>query len=104
TLLGDQTVTRSRLREQVAGAQRIQLDLAPQPRDVDLQVVRAVAALAAPDLVEDHPVGQQPSLVAGEEGEQVELDRRDLNSALADEDRLEVDVDRQVADAEHAFR
>src|SRR5262252_9393769 len=63
TLPGDQTVTRSRLGEQTARAHRVRLDLAPEPRDVDVEVMGAVAAPAAPDLVEDHPVGQQPSFV-----------------------------------------
>ena len=62
------------LGDQVRGMARIGLDLPPQLRDVDVQVVRLDLVGGAPHLAQDRPVREQLALVAHEEGEQVELD------------------------------
>ena len=63
----DEPVASAGLGEQIARARRVGLELAPQLRDVDVQVVRLVPVGRPPHLAQDRPMRQQLALVLGEQ-------------------------------------
>src|SRR4051812_7493367 len=79
---------------------RVVLELAADVGDVDAQVVRLVAVAGTPHLAQERGGGDGLAGVDGEHGEQVELDRRevDVGAVAGDPPRREVDRHRPDPD------
>src|SRR5262249_17994300 len=103
----DLSAWRRRLREPVAGARfgedvkrarGVRLELASQLRHVDVEVVRLLAVAPPPHLAQQHLVREELAGVAGEDAEQAELVRGELDCLTAERDGALLKVDPQVAE------
>src|SRR6185436_11812149 len=72
----DEAVTDAGFGDQ-PGTGRVVAELLAELTRVDPQTLGLPAVLRSPDLLEDRPVGEHPSRVTGEEGEEGELLRRE---------------------------
>src|SRR5881296_1468404 len=54
-VVGTEAIAHAGLRHEVFGILRVAFDLPAQPGDVDVQVVRFVAIVRPPDLLQEHP-------------------------------------------------
>src|SRR6266508_2755426 len=94
----DEAVAGARLREQVARPGRVELDLAPELGDVDVEVVGLGLVRGAPDLAKNRPVREQLAFVDREQTKQRELVRRELEELAVPVDSALLEVDSQLAD------
>src|SRR5204863_2143063 len=85
---------------QVAGPSRVGLELPPQLRDVDVQVVRLGVVSRPPDFTQDRRMRQQLSLVSREQTQEIELIRRQRDGLPPERDCPLVEVDEELTDLE----
>src|SRR5262245_46107749 len=88
----------SGLGEDVARPGRIRLELPPELRDVHVQIVRLLAVAPPPNLAQERRVCEQLAGVAGEDAEERELVRCELDGLAADEDGPLLEVYAQVSE------
>src|SRR5437762_10480087 len=81
----------------VAGADRIGLDLLAQASDVDGHGAGVADEVVVPDLVEELLAAEDLTGVAGQEVEEVELLGGQVDRAVADLDRARLRVDLEAA-------
>src|SRR4029079_16878870 len=94
----DQPVARSGLGEQEPRPCRLGLDLAPKLRDVDVQHVRRVAVAWPPDLLQERAARQQLPSVSGQDAQELELMRREVDRGATAPDLVLLEVDLEVAE------
>src|SRR5262245_33008699 len=97
----DEAVADARLGEDVPRPRGVRLELPPQLRDVDVEVVRLRGIRTAPDLLENGLMREELSLVPGEKNEERVLVRRQLDRSAVERDGARLEIDAQVPDLEH---
>src|SRR5215471_9811035 len=96
-----ETIPDAGLGEYVPGLRRIRLELLPQMRDVDADVVAALDEAWTPDLAQQMPMREHLPRVRDQHGQQPILDRRQmLDGARFAYDAIRL-VDLDVVEAEH---
>src|SRR5262245_18510456 len=80
------------------------LRLAPEIPDVDVERVRRMAEVVAPDTLVDERAGQHLTGVAHEQLEEVRLGRRQLEAAPAAARVHRAQIEREVGETEHVRR
>src|SRR5262249_42087778 len=99
-----QAVTDARLGDEPARASRIPLELAAQGGDVDAQRRALIDDVGSPDRAEGLVVGEHAPRRAGQEGQQLELDRRQVHDLAVDRDLVARLVDADRTDRDHVRR
>src|SRR4051794_23099016 len=98
-LIDPQPIADAGLGQDMRGPLGIRLDLLPQGTDVDTQVLHI--GVAAPHLLQDHPVRQDLSGMLHQQPQQRVFARGELHRLAADGDNPAHQIDGQIAAAEY---
>src|SRR5262249_662759 len=94
---GEQAIADAGLGEQVLRARRVLLELAPEMRHVDAQVVRLALRVGPPHLAQELALRHDPSGVAHQRGQEPVLDRAQVHLRALQEDAPPLHVDLRIA-------
>src|SRR5262245_4313609 len=100
----NQPVPRSSLGEQKVRPGRVPLDLSAELRDVDMEVVGLPAVGGPPNLAQDRRMGEQLSLVAHEQLEELIFRRGERDGLTVELDQTPLEVDDEPAQIDDRLR